>query len=825
MDQAYEESNKTQKKVGKIPVMLTTIAAKAEIANLVQAKLYREQTSIRYSSENEDFLPYPLCSTSLKILGKYGIGLQLYFTFIKQAAILFFFLSLLALYPSLNNYFAKKTEKDYIYQTLTYFTLANHEKVSRFETDINKANDINSKSEDYLEKYWILDFIMNLIFIGFAFVYAWQSKKAVVQAGGNNLSISDFAIEVQGFPPYITSEEVHEFFSSYGQIAEIYLSRYYEGKLPKYKKIYEIAYELGIRKKTQFHFRKTGNITLPPNILDNIIVLDHTHDELLVDKIFVVFENAESKNHCLRYNSMMKKLSFWHSQSLKRKDKEIVLNMRTPPNPSDILWENLEYNYIDLLKVRIPILIVTIAVIILSFIGIYGIKAYYNTTPSEYDCTELNIDPSISLDEAKTSLKNTDEIYCYCKWKIINTVIYNNDAADYCKDCIHAYYILSITNFMVSLCIVAVNSLLKLIINLLSKYERFRSKTEKRNYIFVSLFFLMYFNTAITTLLANSNFSIGISKLQGRYTNLTREWYDDVGYSLTVTMIVSIFSPHVFELLILWPIGILKRKLCSKCFKSQYKLNKFFRGPSFDISDSLAQALVVVFTTYTYSAGMPMLIIICFVSLILTYWCKKILILRHNRTPPVYSYNLNTRLVFFLPVAVVFHCIFAIFAYSSPEIFPFSYKKSQKTGYIVPNHLKVLDVIKRDSTIANGIIIILCLVSMILLKNFDMVYKKLSTFNRVSAKNSCDLYSFSQLKESGKLSGLNTYNIYENPAYKTLIHALDSVARKHKKMFSEKDSLIENPPTGTPRAENNEIVGENEEYAEWDDKAGEVINI
>lgn len=498
--------------------------------------------------------------------------------------------------------------------------------------------------------------------------------------------------------------------------------------------------------------------------------------------------------------------------------------MQTPANPSDIMWENLEYSYLDILKVRIPILIVTIAVIILSFIGIYGIKAYYNTIPSEHDCTELNIDPSISIDEAKLNLKSTDEIYCYCKWKVINTVIYNNDVSDYCKDCIHAYYILSTINFMVSLCIVAVNSLLKLIINLLSKYERFRSKTDKRNYIFVSLFFLMYFNTAITTLVANSNFSLGINKLQGKYTTLTRGWYDDVGYSLTVTMIVSIFSPHVFALLILWPIGILKRKLCSRCFKSQYKLNKFFRGPSFDISDSLAQALVVVFTTYTYSAGIPLLIIICFGSLILTYWCNKVLILRHNRTPPIYSYNLNTRLVFFLPLAVVFHCLFAVLAYSSSEIFPFSYRKNDETGHIISGGVKIVDVIKRDSTIANGIIIVLSLVSMLILRNFDVIYKKLSTFHRVSAKNSCDLYSFSQLKESGKLAGLNTYNIYENPTYKNLIHALDSVARKHKKIFSEIDALIENPPTGTPRAENNDSPGENEKNAEWDENIREVID-
>jgi hypothetical protein len=314
------------------------------------------------------------------------------------------------------------------------------------------------------------------------------------------------------------------------------------------------------------------------------------------------------------------------------------------------------------------------------------------------------------------------------------------------------------------------------------------------------MFLLTFFNTALTTLLVNSDFGTSTFGLKGKYADITREWYDDVGYTITVTMVVSIFSPHLVNLLVLYPIGIIKRKLFYRCFKSQYKLNKFFRGSRFEISHSIAQVLMVIFTSYFYSSGMPFLNIVCFGVLFTCYWCNKILILRHYRTPPIYSYNLNTRAIYLLPFVVVFHCIFSAVVYGSSEIFPSGFKVDEETGFVVPEKVGTLERFGRDPGIANIFILGLCIIVIAAIRNFNKIFVRLSEYTKVFNESNAKK-TFTELKESGHLNGLSTYNIYENPKYKYLILALDSVAKKYKRIvpridinINDDDDEDESPP-------------------------------
>ncbi|OMJ91384.1 hypothetical protein SteCoe_6064 [Stentor coeruleus] len=765
-------------------MMLSTIVARAKIANLTQAILHREETSMRRVDEYQDYVQYSICGTSLQVFGRYGIGLQLYFLFVKQITMLFFLLSVLSIYAMMNNYVGNGFKGIFAKQKLTYFTLANQQGVSSFETDLEAAEKVIPLCEKNLERLWIVDFIMSFMFLGFILSYAWLSKKTILQTEGKNFTITDFAIEAEGFPPGISSEEVHEYFSVYGDIAEIYLSRIYEGKLPKYKKIYEMANEIGVEKKSG-NRRSSRRMSGTINIFDNKIVLDKTHDELDIDKVFVVFETIKAKQNCLEDNRVKHFSNLFYGKKSITRATNYKVKTTNPLNPSDILWENMEYTYFDLLKVRIPIFILTITIILLSFMIIYVIKSYYNSIPTNDDCKKILI-PEMGINSAQNVLKSQKEIDCYCKQQNLDNLISDSRLADYCSNYIESYYTLSLINFTVSFCIVIVNYILRIVIGILSKYERFRGKTEKQNYILGSMFLLTFFNTALTTLLVNSDLGSSMFGLKGKYSDITREWYDDVGYTITVTMAVSIFSPHLVNLFLLYPIGIIKRKLFYRCFKSQYKLNKFFRGPRFEISHNIAQILVVIFTSYFYSSGMPFLNMICFVALFICYWCNKILILRHYRTPPIYSYNLNTRIIYLLPFIVVFHCCFSAIVYGSSEIFPSSFKIDDETGFVVPEKVGILERFAKNPGIANIFILGLCLIVIAALRNFNKIFVRFSEYTKVSNVNN-DKKTFTELKEAGLLNGLSTYNIYENPKYKYLILALDSVAKKHKRIIHKID--------------------------------------
>ncbi|OMJ72650.1 hypothetical protein SteCoe_28844 [Stentor coeruleus] len=460
------------------------------------------------------------------------------------------------------------------------------------------------------------------------------------------------------------------------------------------------------------------------------------------------------------------------------------LKVKSAPDPSDILWENLEYRNLKRMKTRIPILILTLMIIIISFIMIYGIKAYYKSIPTSSSCKELNVSGSLSTDQAKTLYIKQNEINCYCKQQEIDKLIINNDLAEFCNVYIKSFTASASINTSVSAVIIIVNILLKIIINVLSKYQRFKYKTQRRNYILTTTSILMFFNTGLTTLLANSSFSFGV--VQGKYSDLTREWYDDVGNTITVTIIVSIFSPHVFDLVFLYPLSKLKRRVFYKCFKSQYKLNKFFRGPNFDISDSLSQLLAVIFTSYMYSAGIPFLNILCGMMLFVTYWTNKILLLRYYRTPPVYSHNINNNILKFMPFAVIFHCIFAIYAYGSSEIFPTGFIKNDINPYVIPHHTSFLGRIGKVHGIVNMIVIGLSFLTIFALRRLDVFRVKKFRKGRIYDENHILNASFTKLKAESKFSGITSYNIYENPEYNILICALDSVAHKKKEIESSK---------------------------------------
>ena len=335
-------------------------------------------------------------------------------------------------------------------------------------------------------------------------------------------------------------------------------------------------------------------------------------------------------------------------------------------------------------------------------------------------------------------------------------------------------------------------------IQYLSRFEKFKSKSLKRKVLLRKMFVLSFVNTALTTLLSNMRISDDVDGLKGKYLDLNREWYDDVGSTIQVTMIVNIFSPHAFQVLIIWPLNVLKRKLCQKRYKSQLKLNKLFKGPTFDISESLSQVLVVIFTNFTYSAGIPFLNFLCFFTLLLTYFCGKILMLRYYRAPPEYNHEINESIFLYLPFAVTFHCIFSIYAYGASDIFPSDVSKPKDSDYIEFETVTFSQRIIRNSGLSSIILIALSLILVFYIKfKQTEFFERFWKFKAYSDKD-VEKISLKELKEKNRLEGIHTYDIYHHPKYKHLIVALDSVAKKriefgYDKNFEEDNNIDSDP--------------------------------
>lgn len=75
---------------------------------------------------DENKQPYPLCVETNE-LGKYGIGLQLFFEFVKLSAIVFFIMALISIPAIYSNIEGEGLSENYTSEAKTYsiLTLAN----------------------------------------------------------------------------------------------------------------------------------------------------------------------------------------------------------------------------------------------------------------------------------------------------------------------------------------------------------------------------------------------------------------------------------------------------------------------------------------------------------------------------------------------------------------------------------------------------------------------------------------------------------------------------------------------------------------------------
>jgi len=139
--------------------------------------------------------------TTVHDLGDCGVGVELYFMFLKDMALLFFVISLISLYMLYSNIDGEnlKDRVDYSIQSLT--TLANQYGIDLNERDLDDAEDKTDKIESNKMAYAICDIISVSLFLIFIIFYRCRSLIILIKNHNRNLTLKDFAIAIKGIPP------------------------------------------------------------------------------------------------------------------------------------------------------------------------------------------------------------------------------------------------------------------------------------------------------------------------------------------------------------------------------------------------------------------------------------------------------------------------------------------------------------------------------------------------------------------------------------------------------------------------------------------------
>lgn len=765
---------------------MTNLDSAAQPADIKKAQQFRNETCIR-KFENGAYLHYSVCSTSLKQLGEYGVGIELYFKLIKYLGILFFIISGISIYPIYTNSNGSGLTAGDIRQRWDAWSISNTDWV---EED-NEFND----NEQTLFWLFISDAIYTGVFIIFIVIFQVLSSRTISSNFRKNITLADFAIEVKGLPSEgIDKKHVAEHFHQFGTVVEVYLARAYDGVLAAYKEratlSYELAYLRLLESRGEKNPKKIEKIIQKMKKFDLKIEesernSDKTNDELPVIRAFVVFSNVGEKKKCLTVYEKAK--GCCKSRNKQRSELKLQgiypLKVQSTAAPTNILFENIEVTKCSRFIRRVISFIAVIIALIASIAMIYALKMYQDELPANSECDGINSNSSLS--EAESLYTSDTQVYCYCKKQSISSIINDSDMFDYCTYFIEKISYSVTLRVSVSIGVIFVNFVLKIIFRVLTRFEKVSNKSAEQLKLMSKVFFATFINTALVILAVNADFSelktydwLPKFIFNSDFEDFSRQWYVQVGSTIVSTMLIMIFSPHCVLLLTFYPLGLCKRHCCTGKYKAQREANEKFAGAEFDLATRNSFVLTVVFTCFLYSGGMPILNVVCFLTMFVLYWVDKFLILNHYSKPPMYNHLLHERVLHYLPFAVIFHCGFSLYMYGASDIFPKSFDSS---GYdYTINTLG--DRIKQISGFVNIILAGAALSTSFWVYSYAKIFSCIMKKKVIDDQDDKEAQgSISQEFINIRRHGLDSYDIMKNPNYRDLILAMNAAANNVKK--------------------------------------------
>lgn len=784
----------------------------AQPPDVKKAWEYREAHMIRVKV-NDKLSQAPICKTKLSQLGEYGIGMELYFLSIKQLGIVFLVIALISIWPMYENYNGEGLSDGDKKQAWDSLTLANQYTYDYEMTKTEAENQVVSYKNSKI-RLLIADLLYTLIFVFFVVGVHLTSKEKIQSNSKKSVTAADYAVEISGFPcEAIKNDEVKDLFSKFGEVIEVYLARKYNGMLGSYKKRADLTIEQKYLERQSSNGIKVDKQLV--KVKKEISKFDEKirsqennfkiHDDLPVIKGYVVFSKLSERADCLKAYKKANRACFRYPSSLKFRSIH-KLNVTFTSEPSNINWENLEYSPCKRFLRQIFAVIIACIVLVATIVVVYLMRSFDDGLPSNEKCiTDYQINKSYSLDKAENLYTSDNQKYCYCSLQTFQDVLSVSSLRSYCS-----YYIQQRTygitiRFLVCAGVVMINFFLKILFRILGRFEHVVSKSKEQVKIMTKVFVAMFINTALIVLVVNANFSsigffgtlpFGQYIFNSKFSDFTRDWYIQVGSTLTITMIVSVFSPHMLNFILFYPRGGCKR-MCYKGYKTQKEINAAFTGPEFDIATRYSQILNVVFSSMLYSGGIPLLNATCCATMFALYWTDKFLVLRHYSRPPRYSQELNDRFLAILPLAAILHSGFSLYMLGTEDIFPERFYT--EGGFLYSYQNSIYDrIVSISGLIYLGMIAVSLGAFLYITSSnwfFSCSFKGKKSAKVVPEKEESEKTFYDDL-EYIKDHGLHSFNILSNPIYHELIVSMNDSVKEAKvkiaKSLSEsKDYLLE----------------------------------
>jgi hypothetical protein len=438
----------------------------------------------------------------------------------------------------------------------------------------------------------------------------------------------------------------------------------------------------------------------------------HTKSEELCTPrdAYIIFETEEAVHRAMKFNSYLKcgkemATHEWKGTNL------IIENVKEPTN---ISFENKYKNYVRTIIKLAIVGIILVASLTLTCYLIFFFQDRVNRLNRQYpqvnwDIVIADSNPEMMKDYAflefynyetsdksdETILKqNTDNLQWY--WdqlvdqigyldaynKEFNVKVLNKKiSGKVCNDYLQSAVFIKAIAVLLPLLIIIFNVLLKTLAIILVKWLSFENKTIEISIIQSVVFLLMFFNSAIAILLINANIEELNSKsgvlFNGLYSDFSDDWYDKI----SMFFITPMFAQLIFPVTAFLP-GFIIQKLLA-WFDRRFTDKKLYKTTSnlaYDYADANSgtehllyekypRLLNIIFVSSFYGFSLPLLPILIFISLIISYVIDKIVVALYHRKPPLYDNTLNVVSIHFLKWAAFLYIAIAYWVITNKQLF------------------------------------------------------------------------------------------------------------------------------------------------------------
>jgi hypothetical protein len=520
---------------------------------------------------------------------------------------------------------------------------------------------------------------------------------------------------------------------------------------------------------------------------------------------FVTFNEDKGQSECIAaYQSNFIDRCRGKAKATKKFRGKYNLQVSKASEPSNVMWENLEYRGFNLtIRAFIGTICTAIMLFISLFIGV-TVQSYQTSLAGASGSYLCLIGPQANDPDAQQAIQwakyanNEQDLYlaylrCYCAPDLSNML---EKEPVFCQPYIDNQNLIRFMALLAMAIVIAVNLSLEIALNALAYFKKPHTLSGLETMIAGSVFTAQYINTGILIIIFNMKpegidlllfqeigkvlnvlatyglFSSGL----GVFVDTNSKWFNVVGSKIVNQCFSQSIVPNIMTAA-KWPIEIVKQTVMKNRQLTQKKLNKLFEGPEYPLSKRYANMLNIMFVIMTYASAIPMLYMFGVIYFALAYWCDKVAILRGCTRPAQYDEKLAMTTTDRMSVAMAVHLLFGTWFF----------------GYIDADNVTTTTLLGEYGVPISGIITLMFPGAALLVTRvsktpaffmfaFMLLWAAFELFMRTIGPPIFHIVqqrlgvaeeefkegnpSFFEALENQELTGLDTYNIKKNPRYR-----------------------------------------------------------